>query len=216
MLNIILADDDTLVREGFKLLLKSDENFNVIGEASNGLQVVEMVENGLSPDIIISDMNMPGLDGNALIRPIKEINENIKVVILSMIDSKKTVEQAFSAGAWGYLLKAVHPEELMFALKQVSKGTKYLCSILSVKLLTEAMERSNTYQPEMAMSLEFTSRELQVLQLITDGLTNSEMSEKLFLSKRTIEGHRQSLIEKTGCKNTASLVKFAVQNGIIQ
>src|SRR5690606_4644350 len=118
-------------------------------------------------------------------------------------------------GASGYLLKNISSDELIFAIKHVSSGNQYLCSELSIKLL-ERVTKSSALTPIIDSNIEFSSREVEVLNLIAEGLTNLEMSEKLFLSKRTIEGHRQSLIEKTGSRNTAALIRFAVLNGFVQ
>ncbi|WP_432708500.1 response regulator transcription factor [Pedobacter sp.] len=216
MLNVILADDDTLVREGLKMLLLSDNSFQVVGEAGNGQEVLDLINGGLAVDIVLTDVNMPVMDGIALIKPLRALNEKIKVIILSMVDTNKSIEQAFTAGASGYLLKTVSPEELLFAIKKVNQGKRYLCSDLTLKLLERSMEAVAVQNTDDELPLDLTSREKEVLFLIAEGLTNNEISDKLFLSKRTIEGHRQSLIEKTGCRNTASLIKFSILNGIIQ
>jgi DNA-binding NarL/FixJ family response regulator len=216
MLNVILADDDTLVREGLKMLLVSDKTFQVVGEAANGQEVLNLVNEGIAVDIVLTDINMPDMDGIALIKPLRALNDQVKVIVLSMVDTNKSIEQSFTAGASGYLLKTVGPEELLFAIKKVNQGRKYLCSSLTLKLLERSMETTSVGAMTDELQLDLTSREKEVLNLIAEGLTNNEISEKLFLSKRTIEGHRQSLIEKTGCRNTASLIKFSILNGIIQ
>jgi len=216
MLNVILADDDTLVREGIKMILIANENFNVLGEASNGNQVVSMVAEGTQPDIILTDINMPEMDGILLVETLKRINPGIKIIMLTMSDSNKFIQQAFTAGASGYLLKTIHPDELIFALNQVKQGDRYICSTLSMRLLDRSIEFANIQSSPNDLNIEFSNREMEILGLIAEGLTNQEMSERLFLSKRTIEGHRQSLIEKTGCRNTATLIKYAVLNGMIQ
>ena len=216
MLNVILADDDTLVREGIKMILIANENFNVLGEASNGNQVVSMVAEGTQPDIILTDINMPEMDGILLVETLKRINPGIKIIMLTMSDSNKFIQQAFTAGASGYLLKTIHPDELIFALNQVKQGDRYICSTLAMRLLDRSIEFANIQSSPNDLNIEFSNREMEILGLIAEGLTNQEMSERLFLSKRTIEGHRQSLIEKTGCRNTATLIKYAVLNGMIQ
>lgn len=216
MLNVILADDDTLVREGLRMLLVSDSSFQVVGEAANGQEVLDLINEGIPVDIVLTDINMPDMDGIALIKPLKALNEQIKVIILSMVDTNKSIEQAFTAGASGYLLKTVSPEELVFSIRKVDQGKRYLSSNLTLKLLERSMDTVAAQNSADELQIDLTSREKEVLNLIAEGLTNNEISEKLFLSKRTIEGHRQSLIEKTGCRNTASLIKFSILNGIIQ
>ena len=216
MLNVILADDDTLVREGIKMILTAQERVSVLGEASNGTQVMNMLSEGLVPHIVLTDINMPEMDGISLISSLRKIHPAIKVIMLTMSDSNKFIQQSFTAGASGYLLKTIHPEELIFALNQVNIGERYICSTLSMRLLDRSIEFSNIQSSQTDLNVDFSNREMEILGLIAEGLTNQEMSERLFLSKRTIEGHRQSLIEKTGCRNTATLIKYAVLNGMIQ
>ncbi len=216
MLNVILADDDTLVREGIKMILMASNSVNVLGEASNGAQVVDMINQGLVPDIVLTDINMPEMDGIELVEAIKKSSPGIKLIMLTMSDSNKFIQQSFTAGASGYLLKTIHPNELIFALNQIKNGDRYICSTLSMRLLDRSIEFSKIQSSPNDLNIDISSREMEVLALIAEGLTNQEMSERLFLSKRTIEGHRQSLIEKTGCRNTATLIRYAVLNGMIQ
>jgi DNA-binding NarL/FixJ family response regulator len=216
MLNVILAEDHNIVRNGIKMLLEMDKSINVVGEAMNGLEALEMVKKGLEVDIVLADINMPEIDGIALISKLKSINPSIKVMILSMLDNEKYVAQAFMEGAYAYLLKSVSADELVFSIKHVASGNKYLCTELSIRQLDRLIQKSNMEYGGVDISKNFSMREIDVLHLIAEGLTNSEMSEKLFISKRTVEGHRQSLIEKTGSRNTAALIKYAVLNGIVQ
>lgn len=216
MLNIILAEDHKIVRNGIKMLLEMDKTLNVVGEAMTGVEALDMVNQGQKVDVILADINMPELDGIALIGKVKAINPDIKVVILSMLDNEKYVSQAFSEGASGYLLKNVSAEELIFSIKHVGLGGKYLCAELSIRLLDRVIHKSNDEFAAADINKTFSTREIDVLHLIAEGLTNSEMSERLFISKRTIEGHRQSLIEKTKSRNTAALIRYAVLNGIVQ
>lgn len=218
MMNLILAEDHNIVRNGIRMLLESDKEISIIGEATNGRQALEMVENGLKPDIVLADINMPELDGLSLIKELKLISPDIKIVMLSMLDNEKYVAQAFAEGAVGYLLKNISADELIFSLKHVHSGEKYLCSELSIRLLDKLVHSAGiplTINKDSAQ-IDFSVREIEILHLIAEGLTNLEMSDKLFISKRTIEGHRQSLIEKTGSRNTAALIRFAVLSGIVQ
>lgn len=216
MLKIILAEDHNIVRNGIKVLLESEEEFSIIGEATNGQEVLNMISKEDHIDLVLADINMPVMDGIELIKNLKITYPKIRLIILSMLDNEKYVAQAFSEGACGYLLKNVSSDELIFAIKHVSIGGKYLCSELSIKMLERLVNSSLPSQSIFEDTIDFSSREIEVLNLIAQGLTNHEMSEKLFLSKRTIEGHRQSLIEKTGSRNTASLIRYAVLNGIVQ
>ncbi|MGY3052573.1 DNA-binding NarL/FixJ family response regulator [Pedobacter sp. UYEF25] len=216
MLKILLAEDHVIVRDGIKALLQSQFGVQVIGDAANGKELIDMIGNGLIPDMVLTDLNMPEMDGISLIKELKLRWPDIKIMVLSMLDNEKYVAQAFSEGCLGYLLKNVGPEEMMFAIKTVESGTKYLCNELSEKLIEKLIEDLNFLSDQTYKHVELTSREIEVLYLIAEGYTNNEMADKLFLSKRTIEGHRQTLIDKTGSKNTASLINFAVMNGFLK
>jgi DNA-binding NarL/FixJ family response regulator len=213
-MDVILAEDDNLVRDGIRLLLETHGGFHVIGEAHNGLEAIELLKQGKTPDVILADINMPDMDGIELIKGVKEFDPKIQVVMLSMLANEKYIIQSFSEGASGYLLKTVSPEELIFSLKQVVMGEKYISSDLSFGLLERSSNRAPV-MPTEPLNLHLNSRELEILKLIGEGLTNSEMGEKLFISRRTVEGHRQNLMDKTGCKNTATLIKYAVLNRLI-
>lgn len=216
MLKILLAEDHNIVRSGIRGLLEDDESISIVAEAIHGTQALEFITEHQSIDLVITDINMPEMDGISLISEIKNLNPNIKVVILSMHDHEKYVAQAFQAGAWGYLLKSITPEELIFALKYIKNGGRYLCAELSMSMLKNVLKRISGSILVAEHSLEFSTREIEVLELIAEGLTNQEISERLFISKRTVEGHRQSLTDKTGCRNTAALIRYAMMHDILQ
>ena len=215
-MKILLAEDHNIVRNGIKMLLESEEGYKVVGEAMNGKQVLDKINGGEAIDIVLTDINMPEMDGISLIKEVKLINPEIKVVMLSMHDNEKYVIEAFIEGASGYMLKNVSADELIFSLKYIHNGGKYLCAELTMKMMDNLIHHKQYQHIGNQQQIDFSMREIEILQLIADGLTNNEMSEKLFISKRTIEGHRQSLLEKTESKNTASLIRFCVLNGIIQ
>ena len=215
MLNVLLAEDHNIVRNGIKMLLETDSAINILGEAVNGREVLDFIRSGQKVDVVLADINMPELDGITLTSELKILSPKTKVVILSMHDTEKYVIEAFTAGASGYLLKNVSADELIFSLKHTNAGGKYLCSELSMSMMNRVINDGNSPVSTVPSNIEFSAREIEVLNLIAEGLTNMEMSEKLFISKRTIEGHRQSLIDKTGSRNTATLIRYAVQNGLI-
>lgn len=215
MIKIILADDHIIVRNGIKMLVESQEIVEVIGEAAGGQGVIDLIDSGVIPDIVLSDINMPDVDGIELIKTLKAKYPKIKVIILSMIDSEKYVTQAFLEGSHGYLLKNVNQDELIFALTTVANNTKYLCTELVQKLLDKVILNLSLESEQLIHHVDLTMREIEVLHLLAEGFTNQEMADKLFLSKRTIEGHRQMLIDKTKSKNTAALIRFAVANGYL-
>lgn len=214
MLSLILAEDHNIVRNGIRMLLEADKEISIAGEATNGLEVLEIISRGVKVDIVLADINMPEMDGITLIKELKLKSPATQIVMLSMLDNDKYVSQAFSEGASGYLLKSVSADELIFSLKHVNAGGQYLCAELAMRLLNKSI--STVPLNRINDNVEYSMREIEILDLIAEGLTNNEMSAKLFISKRTIEGHRQSLIEKTGAKNTAALIRYAVLSGIIQ
>ncbi len=215
---ILLVEDHMVVRNGIKLLLESQADFVVIGEASDGNEALQLLSNGLSPDIILTDISMDHMDGMELLRVIKVKYPSIKVVILSMLNQIHYVVEGFEQGLSGYLLKNVGYNELLFGLNHVANGGRYMSEEISMALLDHVVsgqnytDLSNHQQP----AFDISEREMEVLKLIADGFTNVEIADKIFLSKRTIEGHRQSLIEKMNVKNTAELVKVAFQSGILK
>lgn len=216
MLQILLAEDHNVVRNGIKMLLETDKDINVVAEAVNGQEVLNYLDKGVAVDIVLADINMPELDGMMLLKEMNDRNTNCMVVMLSMHDNEKYVVQAFEAGARGYLLKSVSAEELIFALKHISSGAKYLCSELSIRMLENVGQYTKRPIVYSESPQDFSEREIEILSLIAEGLTNTEISERLYLSKRTVEGHRQTLIEKTGSRNTAALIHNAVLNGLIK
>lgn len=213
---ILLAEDHLVVRNGIKLLLDSQDNFEVVGDVGSGKEVLDLLAAGMETDILITDLNMDNVDGLQLMKELNEKNIELRVIVLTMWDEEHYVAQSFKHGAKAYLVKNVSPEELLFCINHVTKGGRYLCEQLTMKLVDKLINMENTQPYKMdPAELSLSSRELEVLELLGEGLTNLEISKKLFLSKRTVEGHRQSLIDKTKSKNTPALIKFALQNGLL-
>ncbi len=217
MINIMLVEDHLVVRNGIKLLLDTQESMRVVAEVLNGEEALAWLEHGTNPDMVITDINMPNMDGIKLVETLSLQYPSIKVIILSMLNNSQNLIQAFNKGAKGYLVKNVGYEELLFCVNHVAQGGRYVCEEMTMLLLEQVANLpAQQYHFEQLMAeADISDRELEVLQLISDGYTNMEIADKLFLSKRTVEGHRQNLIEKTGVRNTASLIKFAVRNGLV-
>ncbi|MES2828441.1 MAG: response regulator transcription factor [Bacteroidota bacterium] len=217
MLRILLADDHKLIRNGVRMLLETDKEVFIAAEAENGNQVLELLAKTPDVDIVVTDIDMQGVDGISLISILKSSYPNIKVIMLSMHGDRSYVTKSMDEGADGYLVKTVTAEELIFALKFVQTGEKYICAAVAI----QALQALSSLSPEASQSksdlnIDFTSREMEVLQMVADGFTNAEMSDTLFLSKRTIEGHRQSLIDKTGVRNSSALIKFSMKHGLVK
>lgn len=215
MINIILADDHHLIRTSLKTLIEKYEDIKVVAEVSDGATVIDLLEKGINADIILSDVLMPQLDGIGLTSKIKERGYKARVVLLSILDDEKHASNAFISGASAYLSKDIEADELLFCLQHVMKGKRYLSSNLCISIL----ERFNTQLNQLSYKnnhhINFSEREINVLTLIAEGLTNQEIADKLFLSRRTVESQREALISKTGTKNSASLVRFAMKNGYV-
>jgi len=215
MLHIFIADDHTVVRNGLKMLLETNDNMTIVGEAADGHQALDFLEQNEEVDLVLSDINMPELDGIGLTRAIKARGYAAKVVLLSVHEQENYLYDAFRAGADGYLLKSAAIEELVFALRHVYSGKQYVCSSLMKDQLSMNMQRTSETRLAHPGDIELSPREMEVLELIATGMTNMEIAEKLFLSKRTIEGHRQSLIDKFAVHNTAELVCLSMRAGML-
>ncbi|KIA94231.1 hypothetical protein OC25_09855 [Pedobacter kyungheensis] len=215
MINIILADDHNIIRASLKALIEKYEGIKVIAEVSDGSAVLDLLEKGIKADIILSDIVMPKLDGIALTSTIKEKGYPVKVVVLSILDDEKYASNAFMSGAFAYLSKDIEEDELLFCLQHVMKGKRYLSSDLCISILERFNSQLNMLAQNMSNGISFSEREINVLKLIADGLTNQEIADKLYLSRRTVESQREALISKTGTKNSASLVRFAMRNGYV-
>lgn len=215
MIRIMLAEDHNIVRDGIRNLLEKTPNFEIIGEALNGAEVLDLLKQGFEPDIILADMNMPGMGGLELAEKLKDTQSKAKIIILTMIDHEKYVVKAFKNGVTGYLLKSVSADELVFAISHIHGDGHYICSELALKFMERLSQMPDTPQMDDIAEIDFTKRELEVLALTAEGYTNQEIADKLFTSKRTVEGHRQSMINKTGTRNTIALIKYALQHGII-
>lgn len=215
MINIILADDHNIIRASLKALIEKYEGIKVIAEVSDGSAVLDLLEKGIKADIILSDIVMPKLDGIELTSTIKAKGYPVKVVVLSILDDEKYASNAFTSGAFAYLSKDIEEDELLFCLQHVMKGKRYLSSDLCISILERFNNQLNMLAQNMSNGISFSEREINVLKLIADGLTNQEIADKLYLSRRTVESQREALISKTGTKNSASLVRFAMRNGYV-
>lgn len=214
MIKVIITDDHKIVRDGIKSILADVKELEIVAEAGNGQELIQLLTH-LSADVILMDLNMPYMDGLETTQYVKERFPTIQVLALSMQDQESYVRQILNAGASGYIPKSSNKEELIFAIKTVAAGNKFLCTELAYKLLETTQTPPVPTLPGIAME-NLSKCELNVLKLIAEGFTNAEIADKLFNSKRTIESHRQSLLLKTHCKNTAALVKYALVNNLIQ
>lgn len=212
MIRLILAEDHVVVRNGLKSILEREDDIEVVAEADNGLEVLSALSSGLQADVVLTDISMPEMDGMTLAGEIQKKYRDVRVMILSMLDNEKYIFEAFNLGIQGYMLKNTSVEELLFAIRHVFSGKQVICMDLALMMLKRA---ARAYDDSALASFNLSARELEVLALIADGYTNQEIADQIFTSRRTVEGHRQHLIDKAGVKNTAQLITFACKNGLI-
>jgi DNA-binding NarL/FixJ family response regulator len=214
-MNILLAEDHKIVRDGIKALLKDEPGISKVFEAGNGKEAIDKIAE-TQIDLAILDINMPVMDGIEAARYIHENHKNTKVLLLSMLDHQDYLWKSLDAKANGYVLKDSGMDELLFAIKKIAKGERYISTQLSMQLLDKMKENAMVPEPINRSQVDLSKREFEVLQLMAEGMTNQEIADKLFTSKRTVETHRKNLIEKTQSKNTAALIKFAIANRLIK
>jgi len=208
MISMILADDHTIVRKGFRMLLEHEPDFNVLGEAGNGKEAVEMALR-LKPSVVLMDIMMPELNGFQATQRLRLMDDSIKVLIVSMYSSQDHVHQVIQSGASGYLLKHCAPKDLVSAVREVAKGKTYFTPTVSRQVL----EFKKRCRGDRASVL--TTREFEVLQLVAEGKTNKEIGGSLYISVKTVEKHRQRLMDKLGIHDVAGLTRYAVSRGIV-
>ena len=216
MTRIILADDHTILRDGIRALLSAEADLEIVGEASNGAEALAILEN-TPADVLLMDMQMPVLDGFATMPELRRRFPKVRVLVLTMLDHETYVARMLEAGALGYVLKNAAITEIIYAIRTVAANNPFLCTEMGLTMLYKTVTRAAGQLPddEGTAGAELTARELEVLKLIAEGLTNGEIAARLFTSKRTIETHRQNIIAKTQAKNTAALIKLAVGRGLI-
>ena len=213
-INVVLADDHVLVRNGIKAMLESDAEIEVIGEANNGAEALEVARN-LKPDILILDIRMPQMTGLEAAARLRQVAPDTKAVILSMHDSEEYVLEALDAGAYGYLLKDTDKPEFLKALRQVHSGNKYFSGAVS-NVLANKLLNSKSYSKKEPVEDAYglTRREKEILRLIIDGKTNKDIADSLDKSVRTIETHRFNIMKKMGVTNAIDMVNKAVKENI--
>ncbi|OIV43913.1 response regulator transcription factor [Flavobacterium johnsoniae] len=213
IIKIALVDDEVLFRKGIAFLLQREDNIEIIFEASNGEELVnKLLENEVKPDIIIMDLKMPVLNGVEATKIIRKSFPEIKIIALTSYDSKSFIANMIQVGAVAYLIKNTTPKDLIKTINEVNKkGFYYNESVL--KIIQETIVSSKNSKGNLETSF-LSPREIEILQLICLQKTTSEIAEHLFLSPRTVEGHRNNLLLKTESRNIAGLVVYAIQNEI--
>jgi two-component system nitrate/nitrite response regulator NarL len=207
MINIIIADDHSVIRNGLKSMLAENSAITIIGEAANGKELIELLEKR-SCDVVCTDISMPLMDGVEVTKYITKNFPKIKVICLSMHEEIEFIKKIMDAGAAGYVFKDLSKEEFQIAIETVYNGKKYFNPKLFDILLKS---ESNSAKDEIVLS----EREKEILKLIAEEYTNAEIAKKLFVSIRTVDTHRQNLLQKLNVKNTAGLVKYAIKSSLL-
>ena len=207
-IRLLLADDHPLIREGFRSLLTKNEKFELVGIAENGKELVELA-GAISPDIILSDINMPVMNGMEAIEQIGKLYPGIKCVILTMHEEQEYVIKALKIGVQGYILKNIERFDLEKAIIAIDEGGKYFSPMVT-NILAESVAR-----PEQPVVMELTHREKEVLELVAQGHSTKQVADKLGIGTRTVESHRVNMLKKMKVNNTAELVRKAVEMKIL-
>lgn len=213
-INLAIADDHKIFRNGLKATLEDSPDLNLLFEASNGKELIGQLATH-TPDVILMDIKMPEMDGMQTTAYVNQHFKQIKVLALSMHNEDKYIVDMMKAGASGYLLKNAEPEEIIEAIITVNEKGFYFNEHLSVTLIKQLVGPSSYNDPSNQQSVDLNDREIEVLKLVCQEHSNQEIADKIFLSVRTVEGYRARLFEKTGSKNLVGLVIFAIKKGII-
>ena len=212
IVTVLLADDHPIVRQGLKHLLDAESNLKVVGEASSGLQAVQLTEK-IKPRILIVDIMMPELNGLEVLKQVKERSPATCCIVLSMQSADVYVVEALKAGALGYVLKETGPSELVQAVQQVIQGRRYLSPRISERLIDVLIETN--HKPPSDPYQTLTNREREVLQMAAEGLSSSEIARRLSISPRTAELHRGRMMHKLGLRSQTDLIRYAFKRGIL-
>ena len=214
MTTIILADDHPIVRQGLRTLLETQLDYKVIGEASDGLEALALVEQ-LKPDVLIVDVMMPGLNGLEVTKRIRKQLPQTQVVVLSMHANEPYVLEALRSGASAYVLKATSTASLVEAVRAAATGQRYLSPPLTERAIEVYLQKADEANTELDGYKMLTAREREVFQLVAEGLANAEIAERLSISGRTVETHRTNVMRKLRLHTETELVRYAISRGII-
>ena len=212
MTTIVVADDHQIVREGLVKLLESRDDFQVVGQASDGLEAVELVLE-TNPDLVLMDILMPKLSGIDATRRIQKEGCTAKILVLSMNENRASVEEVLRAGASGYIVKNATSKELLSAIDAVRSGDSYLSPTVTRQVVDAIANPGDSGTSGMAM---LTGREREVLELIAEGLSSKEIAFQLGVSLKTVDSHRANLMDKLDIHKVSGLVRFAIRVGLVE
>ncbi|WP_417591897.1 response regulator transcription factor [Owenweeksia hongkongensis] len=204
MIRVLLADDHKMFLEGLYSILSHEEGFKILGQASDGVELMELLKTN-QPDVIVLDINMPSMDGIESASKIVEEYPEVKILIVSMFKKSMIIEKLMKIGVHGYILKDAGKKELLAAVRSVAMGTDYFGEEVKQKIV-EKMQRKNNGE------LELTEREIEILEQIAKGFTTNQISENLFISPHTVETHRKNLMNKAHTNNVVQLINWGREN----
>lgn len=213
-INIFIVDDHKILRDGLAAVIESNDNYQIIGQASNGPEAVEKIRR-LNPEVAIVDINIPLMNGIEVTKEVRKFNQDIDIIILTMFNDKEYIKEAIAAGADGYILKMSDMDELLRAIDTVVKGGTYFNKDISEILVSDYIHSLQAPKHEKEL-LPLTKREKEVLALIVSGNTSHQISEKLFISYFTVAEHRKNIMKKLCVKNTVELVNLAMKEKLIE
>lgn len=212
MRTLLLVDDHQIIRDGIRFYFEDDEEFVIKDEAENGLEALDLLRDN-EYDIILTDINMPKMDGIEFMKTLRENHPDQKVLVLSMYNEAGYINKMIALGANGYVLKKSTKDELVDAIKKILDGGDHYSEEVYKTIIGNIAGRKP--KERLTLETELSEREKEVLILITNEYTNKEIADKLFISIRTVETHKRNLLEKTGCKNVAGLVMYAVERNLV-
>ncbi len=217
MINVLLVDDQTIVRQGLRSLLSLESDIVVVGEAADGAQAVDMVQR-LSPDIVLLDVRMPNMDGLEALRRIKRLAPKVSVIMVTLYDNPDYLLEAVAAGAAGYILKDASRQELIRAVRLIAEGGAIISSSMMPDLLRQVEQLMSTRGIHVAtesLAEKLTAREIEVLKLIAEGYTNQQIADLLIVSPTTVKTHVQNILEKLNVSDRTQAAVQAVRSGLI-
>lgn len=213
MIRVLLADDHVIMREGLRLLLETQADIKVVGEASDGVETLELARR-LKPDVVLMDVAMPRMNGIDATRMLRDAVPQSRVVILSMFDKELYAHRALSAGAYGYVLKAGASEDLLTAIRAAAQGRYFLCRRIQAEVIESYLAQERPAAPASEYDA-LSEREKQVFLLLVQGNSLEQIGKILCISAKTVEKHRAAVIRKLGIGNPVEMVKYAIRIGVI-
>lgn len=210
MIKVLIVDDHALVRMGIRRLLEDMQDMEVVADAESGEQALQLVKS-LKPDVVLLDMKMPGIDGWEVTRRLKKSHPQVKVIAVTAMSSEPLPNRVLQLGAMGYLTKESGSDEMAAAIRKVAKGDKYLSAEIAQKMAISSLDSSHNSPFEL-----LSEREMQVMLMITSGMSVQDISERLYLSTKTINGYRYRMFEKLGIKNDVELTYLALKHRVIE